>query len=77
MSSEKQENEEEGEHKMDATVAEPGETGVEPEEGETVAEPEFDTIELTSNEFENDLLGAAIPVTEDASEGLLNLGDNL
>ncbi|XP_063675371.1 apoptotic chromatin condensation inducer in the nucleus-like isoform X2 [Bolinopsis microptera] len=67
-SSEKQGNEEEGENKMDATVAEPGETGAEPEEGETVAEPEFDTIELTSNEFENDLLGAAIPVTEDASE---------
>ena len=39
------------------------------EVSETAAEP--DTIELTSNEFENDLLGAAVPaVKENASEGL-------
>ena len=38
------------------------------EVSETTAES--DTIELTSNEFENDLLGAAVPaVKENASEG--------
>ena len=38
------------------------------EVSETAAEP--DTIELTSNEFENDLLGAAVPAAkENASEG--------
>ena len=66
--------------------AEEGEKTEEKEEsmevGETAAE--LDTIELTSNEFENDLLGAAVPaVKEDTTEGrfsispekLLNLKD--
>ncbi|KAL5262802.1 hypothetical protein ACHWQZ_G008257 [Mnemiopsis leidyi] len=51
--------------------AEEGEKTEEKEEsmevGETAAE--LDTIELTSNEFENDLLGAAVPaVKEDTTE---------
>lgn len=58
------------------TEEETGEKGTEEKESEekmevneTAAEP--DTIELTSNEFENDLLGAAVPaVKENAAEGL-------
>ena len=53
---EKVEGEEEGEEKMDTS--------------EPVPEPEVDAVELTSNEFENDLLGAAVPVAKEGTEGI-------